>query len=333
MWEGFYTPTIRTLSSGPIRLPYFPIRHPRLPMSFARLLPTSLLATVLSPFVAFSADVSSVVVEGATFQTVQGQYKFTEGGATDAHGDVYFSDIPENRIYRWQSSDGSVQLVTAKLNRPNGLSFSERGDLVVCESGARRIVTLTANNNIRNSANELDGRRFNSPNDLWISPAGGIYFTDPRYGKNRDDMEMDGEFVFYFNPGKPRAAIVDRNLIRPNGITGTPDGKTLYVADAGDNKTYRYRIGHNGGVSNRQLFIEKGSDGMTLDRRGNVYLTSEDSVWVYTPQGELVSRLPLPDGARPTNVCFGGPDRSTLFVTARQTAFTLAMQVTGAVVN
>jgi gluconolactonase len=302
-------------------------------MSLTRLLSISLVATLLAPLTIVSADVSSVVAEGAIFQPIAGEYRFTEGGTADANGDVYFSDIPENRIYRWNSSNGSVQLVTDKLNRPNGLSFSPSGDLMVCESGARRIVTITANNNIRNSANELNGLRFNSPNDLWLDPFGGVYFTDPRYGKNRDDMEMDGEFVFYFRPGKNRATIVDRNLTRPNGITGTPDGKALYVADPGDNKTYVYQIEPNGGVSNRELFVERGSDGMTLDSRGNVYLTNEDSVWVYTPNGGLVSRLPLPDGARPTNVCFGGPARSTLFVTARNTAFTLAMKVTGAAVN
>jgi len=295
------------------------------------------LATILVAFLATlsacAADVSSVVANGAIFKPIEGEYRFTEGGTTDAQGNVYFSDIPASLVYRWHAADGSVQVFNEKLNRPNGLSFSPRGDLVVCESGARRIVTVLSDGTIRNSANAMDGRRFNSPNDLWIDSFGGVYFTDPRYGKNREDMVHDGEFVFYFRPGRPRAVIVDRKLTRPNGIIGTPDGKTLYVADPGDNKTYAYEIANNSSLTKRRLFVEKGSDGMTIDERGNIYLTADDSVWVYTAKGELVSRLPLPDGARPTNVCFGGPDRSTLFVTARQQAFTLAMRVKGASVN
>lgn len=293
----------------------------------------SILIASIATFSASAADVSSVVASGANFQPIKGEYRFTEGGTTDAEGNVYFSDIPESLVYRWQAADGSVQVFNDKLNRPNGLSFSPRGDLVVCESGARRITTVLPDGTIRDSANALDGRRFNSPNDLWIDSLGGVFFTDPRYGKNREDMELGGEFVFYFRPGLPRAAIVDSKLVRPNGITGTPDGKTLYVADPGDNKTYAYNIADNRSLNQRRLFVEKGSDGMTIDERGNIYLTADDSVWVYTAKGELVSRLPLPDGARPTNVCFGGADRSTLFVTARKQAFTLAMRVKGAAVN
>jgi gluconolactonase len=275
----------------------------------------------------------SLVTPGASFQPIVGEYQFTEGGAVDTEGNVYFSDIPQSRVYRWRSSDGSVQLFSAQLNRPNGLSFSPRGDLVVCESGARRIVTVTTNGTIQDSASVLEGLRFNSPNDLWIDPYGGVYFTDPRYGQHRADMQFDGEFVFYFRPGNSKAIIVDGELTRPNGIMGSPDGKTLYVADPGANKTYAYQITKNGSLSKRRLLIEKGSDGMTVDVQGNLYLTADDSVWIYDATGALLERLTLPDGDRPTNVCFGGADRTTLFVTARKVAYTLPMQIAGAAVN
>ena len=287
----------------------------------------------LTTSIAFAAHHESLVADDAIFEPIAGDYQFTEGGTTDAEGNVYFSDIPQSHIYRWRADDGSVQLFTAQLNRPNGLSFSPSGQLIACESGARRIVTVSTNGAITDSANAIDGRRFNSPNDLWIDEHGGVFFTDPRYGRNRDDMELEGEFVFYFRPGRPKAAIAARDLIRPNGIIGSADGKTLYIADPGDNKTYAYQIGQNGNLTDRQLFVARGSDGMTRDSAGNIYLTNEDSIWIYDPAGELVQQLKLPDGARPTNVCFGGADRMTLFVTARTVAFTLSMKIAGASVN
>jgi gluconolactonase len=174
-------------------------------------------------------------------------------------------------------------------------------------------------------ADRFGGRQFNSPNDLWIDPRGGVYFTDPRYGP-QDGLEQDGFHVYYLPPdGKPLVRVVD-NLVQPNGVVGTADGQRLYIADHGDSKTYVYRIQSDGRLAGRRQFASLGSDGMTLDERGNLYLTDR-AVQVYSPEGEKITSLPIPES--PANVCFGGRDRRTLYITARTSLYTLRMNVQG----
>ena len=170
-----------------------------------------------------------------------------------------------------------------------------------------------------------------APNDVWVHPDGGIYFTDPFYKRDywdRDEKEIEQENVYYLSPeGKLTVAATD--LVRPNGIVGTADGTTLFVADINDKKTYRYRVGEHGKLSNRQLFTEMGSDGMTLDEAGNLYLTGKAGVTVFNPQGEQIEQIPVPEGWT-ANVCFGGKERKKLFVTAMKSVYTLDMNVRGA---
>jgi len=172
-------------------------------------------------------------------------------------------------------------------------------------------------------AEQYNSKKFNGPNDLWIDPRGGIYFTDPRYG-NRDDMEQDGEHVYYLSPDLKQLTRVIDDMIRPNGVLGTPDGKTLYVADHGDSKTFAYKINPYGSLSDKQLFTSMGSDGLTMDELGNLYLTAE-AVRIYSPEGEYIEEI-LTD-ERPANVCFGGKDGKTLYITARTSLYAVKMKV------
>src|SRR5690606_38339304 len=141
----------------------------------------------------------------------------------------------------------------------------------------------------------------------------GIYFSDPRYGRE-DDLEQDGFHVYYLSPQAKELRRVIDDLKKPNGVVGSSDGKTLYVADPGDNKTYRYRIASDGSLSDRQLAAPEGSDGLALDERGNLYLTRR-AVLVYSPQGEKVGEIAVPES--PANLTFGGTEGKTLFITAR----------------
>jgi len=177
-------------------------------------------------------------------------------------------------------------------------------------------------------ADKYQNKRFNSLNDLWIDPKGGIYFTDPRYG-NRDGMEQDGEHVYYLSPDRKRLIRVIDDMVRPNGVIGTPNGKLLYVADHGGKKTFAYKININndGTLSNKKLFAPEGSDGMTIDNEGNIYLTTR-VVAVYNKNGEKIENIKVPEG--PANVCFGGPDNRTLFITARTSLYSVRMRVKAA---
>jgi len=174
-------------------------------------------------------------------------------------------------------------------------------------------------------ADGYGGKRFNRPNDLWVDPKGGVYFSDPAYG-NAEVMQ-DGENVYYITPDDRRVVCVADDLERPNGLIGPPDGKMLYIADAGAGVTYRYSINGDGTLSDKTAFADMGSDGMTLDSLGNLYLTG-GAVVVFSPDGEGLGEIPIAE--RPTNVTFAGPDGKTLFVTARSSVHTIEMAVTGA---
>jgi gluconolactonase len=140
-------------------------------------------------------------------------------------------------------------------------------------------------------------------------------------------MEQDGQHVYYLSPDRQELIRVADDLVQPNGIIGTPDGKHLYVADIGDKKTYRYNINEDAMLSDKKLFCSMGSDGMTIDNQGNVYLTGK-GVTVFNPDGEKIEHIDI-DAGWTANVCFGGKDRQTLFITAQESLFALRMQVKG----
>lgn len=175
------------------------------------------------------------------------------------------------------------------------------------------------------------GKKLNGPNDLWVHPRGGIYFTDPLYKRNywtRDpEMQQDGQHLYYMQPDRKTVVRVDEQLEQPNGLIGSPDGKLLYVADIKAKKTYRYTIQPDGTLANKTLFSEMGSDGMTMDERGNIYLTGK-GVTIFNPAGEQIGHIPV-DARWTANVCFGGSDMQTLFITASEYLFSLRMKVKG----
>ncbi|MBD3374076.1 SMP-30/gluconolactonase/LRE family protein [candidate division KSB1 bacterium] len=225
---------------------------------------------------------------------------FTEGPAMDVDGNLFFSDVPEKKIYRY-SSDGELTVFMENTGGANGLAFDAQGRLVMCVSKNRKVVRLEPDGKTTVLADSFQGRKLNSPNDLWIDPDGGIYFTDPRYG-NRDSMEQKGMFVYYLAAGKEQLTRVIGDLERPNGIVGTPDNKMLYVVDEGERKTWRYTIEINGKLANKSLFCDGGIDGLALTADGRLAVTLEHEVALYHPSGKKLSSWPFQ--SHPTNVCF-----------------------------
>lgn len=266
--------------------------------------------------------VASLVAPGAEVVKLAGGFRFTEGPAADASGDVYFTDIPSQRIHIW-STEGVLSTFREDSGRANGLMFDPSGDLLVCEHADGRLVSIDRNGGVTVLADQYEGKRFNSPNDLWIDPKAGVYFTDPRYG-NRDSMELDSEDVYYLSPDRKSVTRVIDDLVRPNGVIGTPDGKTLYVADQKGGTVYRYVIQPDGSLTGRDAFAAYGADGMTMDERENLYLAA-DVVRIFDPDGNALGKIEVPE--RPSNLCFGGPDGKTLFVTARTSLYSVRMTV------
>jgi len=272
---------------------------------------------------------SPVAADGAQLTLVSEQFSFTEGPAADGAGNVYFTDQPDNAIWKY-GTDGRLTLFMKPAGRSNGMYFDADGNLITCADESGEIWSIDSDKSVTVLVGDYRGKRLNGPNDLWIDPKGGIYFTDPFYLRDyweRTEKEIEEERVYYLTPDRNRTLIVADGLVKPNGLIGTPDGGTLYIADIGAGKTYSYAIGDDGRLTERELFTEMGSDGMTIDADGNVYLTG-DGVTVFNKKGRRIEYIPVPRDWT-ANVTFGGPERKTLFITASSALYTLKMKVEG----
>jgi len=230
----------------------------------------------------------SLVAPGATLQKVSSQFSFTEGASVDKKGNVFFTDQPNDKIWKYDLG-GKLSVFLDKTGRSNGTYFDHKGNLLTCADENNEILSIDPKGKVTVLLEDFEGHHFNGPNDLWEDLKGGIYFTDPYYQRpywKRTEPEIKGEKVYYLPKGKKNAFVVADDLLQPNGIVGTPDGKFLYVADIKDDKTYKYKINADGSLSGKQLFCSQGSDGMTLDNKGNVYLTGSVGVTAYNKNGE-----------------------------------------------
>ncbi len=272
---------------------------------------------------------AAVTEEGARPILVSSEFEFTEGPASDAEGNVYFTDQPNDRIMKW-STDGTLTEYMRGAGRANGLYFDRKGNLLACADEKNELWSIDKNRKATVLVRDFSGKKLNGPNDLWVDPKGGVYFTDPFYKRDywtRTEKEIPEENVYYLSPDKKQLRKAMNDFVRPNGIAGTRDGKNLYVADIGAGKTYRFKIERDGSLTNRKLFTEMGSDGMTIDSKGNVYLTGK-GVTVFDSKGRQIEHIPIEEPWT-ANVCFGGKDRKTLFITASKSVYTLKMKAKG----
>jgi gluconolactonase len=283
---------------------------------------------------------------------------FLEGPALDAGGNVFFSDIAGNRILK-MNFKGEVSVFRADSGRTNGNTFDRKGRLLSCEGaengpgGRRRIVrTDMKSGEVEVLTDKYDGKRYNSPNDIVADKEGRVWFTDPLYSPNRAAMEMDVEGVYRIDPdGKVARVLNQKHVDRPNGIAVTPDAKTLYVIDShprlgGNRKIWAFQIAADGTLDKQRLVYDfgkgRGGDGMRLDIKGNLWVAAgisyrrsegEDlsvppGVYVISPDGKLLGRIPVPEDLI-TNLAFGRLNRRTLFVTAGKTLYQIPVNVTG----
>ena len=273
--------------------------------------------------IAGAGEPNRVVAPGAKLVELGHDFQFTEGPAADAEGNVFFSDVAASRTYKC-SVDGKISTVREKTGHTNGLAFDRDGNLLACEGEDGRLESVDPHGKVTILADQYDGKRFNQPNDLWIDPEGGVYFSDPIYGRGR--RAQDGECVYYLSPDHKKVIRVIDDMVRPNGLVGTPDGKLLYATDWGDKKTYKYDIAADGTLSNKRSFAPVGADGMKIDSEGNVYMAEKD-ILVYDPAGNRIGEIDVP--TQPTNLCFAGKDGQTLFITARTSIYSLRMRVKG----
>lgn len=270
-----------------------------------------------------------LIAKDATVTKVGDGYAFTEGPSVAPDGRVFFTDQPNDKIDIWDEKGNTITTFMQPSERSNGTYFNKKGELVACADLHNRLVAITMNKKRRILAENFNGQPLNAPNDLWIAPNGGIYFTDPYYHRDyweegrKEVQEKRG--VYYLDTQGEVIRVID-DYKQPNGLIGTPDGKTLYVSDINDGKIWKYTIQADGSLSDKTFFAPEGSDGMTIDHKGNVYLTNK-FVSVFDKSGKKIAAIEVPES--PSNVCFGGKSRHTLFITARKGVYTLKMKVKG----
>ena len=271
--------------------------------------------------------------------TIQKGYGFTEGPAVDKWGNVFFTDQPNDKIYKWNAGSGQITTFLTGTGRSNGMAFDKNGYLIACADMHGELWKIAPDGSHTVLVNNYNGKLLNGPNDVWINPVnGGMYITDPIFPRgywDANDPRVQGwppthseqaptgkgGHVYYLAPGA-------HSLVRvtdlpgwdadawPNGVVGTPDGRKLYVNKwAGDNMggTWVFDIKPNGRLSNMRKFVDMGGDGMSMDEKGNVYISNGFGVVAFDPRGNQV--LTIPTGGGATNNVFAGHDEKTLFIT------------------
>lgn len=272
----------------------------------------------------------SIIAPGATPVLISDQFSFTEGPATDKDGNVFFTDQPNDKIWKYDT-DGTLSVFTEKSGRSNGLYLDKKGNIIACADEHNQLWQISPAKKVKVLVGDYEGKTLNGPNDVWVNPVNdGIYFTDPYYKRDyweKDHPPMRKQNVYYLPKNKKKPIPVETEIEKPNGIIGTPDSRFLYIADIGARKIFKYKIDKDGRLSDKQLFVNHQTDGMTIDNVGNIYLAGK-GVTVYNPQGQLIEQIPIPEDWT-ANVCFGGKKKDLLFITASKSVYTLQMNVKG----
>lgn len=280
----------------------------------------------------------------ASVEKLHGGCRWTEGPAYfPAHRCLIWSDIPNERMLRWNEADGSVSVFRSPSNYANGNTVDRQGRLVTCEHGGRRVTRTEHDGAITVLADRYLGKRFNSPNDVVVKSDGSIWFTDPTYGIDSDyeghkaEAEQDGSHVYRIDPAGNVARVID-DFEKPNGIAFSPDEKFLYVADSGathrlDGPRHirRFAVRDDGTLSGGDVFASLTDslfDGFRLDVDGRVWTSAGSDVHCYEPDGRLTGKIKI--GEPVANLVFGGPKRNRLFICATSSLYSVLVGVNGA---
>jgi gluconolactonase len=260
-------------------------------------------------------------------------FQYLDGIAADRQGNVYFSDIPGERIYK-VDSDGKLSVFLDKSHHANGLKVNAKGEVFVCEMDGRVVAVSPTDRKLRVIAGQYQGKRFNAPNDLVIDKNGGVYFSDPSF-LAPEPLPQGKTCVYCIALDGKVKRLID-NLTQPNGVILSLDEKTLYVIPTGPAEMMAYPIEEPGKLGPGRVFCTlrgrdgkpgTGGDGLTIDAKGNLYITSELGIQIFDTSGKFLGLLSFPE--QPANATFGGVDRKTLYVTARTSLYTVRMEATG----
>jgi len=276
-----------------------------------------------------------IVPETATLEQVAGGFSFTEGPVWC--GDyLLFSDIPQNRIVRWHRLSEGPEVTTFRSpsGNSNGLTLDRSRRLIACEHSTRRVTRTDNDGSITVLAEQYQGKRLNSPNDVVVRSDGGIYFTDPPYGlTNMNEWkELPFNGVYCLAPDGELVLLAD-DFDRPNGIAFSPDESILYVNDTARRHIRAFDVKPDGNISNGRTLIEMegtepgAPDGMRVDSQGNIYCTGPGGFWIIEPGGKSLGRITPPE--LPANLTWGDADWKSLYLTARSSVYHLRLNIPG----
>ena len=264
---------------------------------------------------------------------VQGGFQFTEGPAADKKGNIYFSDIPADRVYRLEP-DGKASIFREPSNHTNGTMFNSRGELVSCEMDGQIVAVSADGSQAKPLASMYKGKRFNAPNDLVVDRADGVYFTDPHF-RAPEPLPQGVTAVYYIGAGGLVARLID-DLKAPNGVILSTDEKTLYVVPSMQEEVMAYPVESPGKLGAGKVLCRmkqpagqqgRGGDGLTIDTEGNLYIATGLGLQVFDREGKHLGIIEVPEP--PANVTFGGPEFKTLYITARTSLYKADMEATG----
>jgi gluconolactonase len=256
---------------------------------------------------------------------------------------LVWSDIPNDRLMRWDETDGSVSVFRHPANNENGHAVDGQGRLVSCEHRGRCISRTEHDGSRTVIASHCEGKRFNSPNDVIVKSDGSIWFTDPSYGIDSDYEgdksinEMGSQRVYRVDPGTGEVVVVASDFIQPNGLAFSPDESVLYIVDTGathvaggPHHVRRFDVWEGGALSGGDVFAECPVglyDGLRVDVHGNLWLSAGDGVHCHAPDGTLLGKIRIPEPV--SNLCFGGAKRNRLFICATSSLYAVYLNTRG----
>ena len=277
------------------------------------------------------ATTLSEVFSGHDPVTIYEGFEFTEGPVWHPEGYLLFSDIPANTIYRYVPGGDPEPFLTPSGNS-NGLAFNRQGQLLACEHGGRRVSRMSGNGSMETLVHQYDGKSLNSPNDLVVHSSGSIFFTDPPYGIDPDPGAQGFNGVYRLDPDG-NITLLSSEMDRPNGLALSLDESVLYVDDSRNRHVLAFPMDDKLGVGEPSVLVDMdveargGPDGMKLDSEGHLFVTGPGGLWVLTPDGNHLGTIEFPQ--LPANLCFGGTDYRTIFVTARTGLYSIKVNVPG----
>lgn len=273
------------------------------------------------------SEFRKIVQTNAEVEKLHDGFRFTEGPVWMAEGFLIFSDIPANELKKWTPQ--GVSTFRNPSQNANGNTVDLEGRLISAEHSGRRI-SRTEIDNVVTVVDQFDGKKFNSPNDVIVKSDGTFWFTDPDYGLGQNKREIEGNWVYSHDPKTGKTTALVKDFDKPNGLCFSPDETKLYIADSGRPRHIRVFDVKGASLSEGKVFcqIDKGGpDGIRADTAGRIYSSAGDGVHIFSPSGDLIGKILVPEA--PANLCFGGPNFKTLYITARTGLYKIDLAVEG----